>query len=294
MKGISAIVATYKRKDELVRLFDSIISNNVPELEVIVVDQNTDGLIDGVISDYSRKLDIQHIKMTEANQSKARNLGAAKARYPVICFPDDDCWFETDSLKKVQQFFNEKPSTDILVINWKQNPVVHTSSFNLTRKDVFSFKAVGYVTYVLFLNAGVFNKLGGFMETIGIGKYIGGGEDSELTFRAAQRNFNIFYRSDIIVNHKYIPILSRDLTTIRARQRAMGFMYAKYQVPKHVIVKGLAAPLFKMIVSIGKRRSKEYYNMFLGRTEGFLYGMKNRQQRTPEPSGLQSNISIGI
>jgi glycosyltransferase involved in cell wall biosynthesis len=294
MKGISAIVATYKRKDELVRLFDSIISNNIPELEVIVVDQNTDGLIDGVIKDYSRQLDIQHIKMTEANQSKARNLGAARAKYPVICFPDDDCWFEADSLSKVRQLFEEKPSTDMLVINWKQNPVLHANSFNLTRKDVFSFKAVGYVTYVLFLNAGVFEKLGGFMETIGIGKYIGGGEDSELTFRAADRNLNIFYHPDIIVNHKYIPILSRDLTTIRARQRAMGFMYAKYQVPKFVIVKGLAAPFIKMIFSVGKRRSKEYYNMFIGRTEGFLYGMKNRQQRMAEPSSLQSNISIGI
>jgi glycosyltransferase involved in cell wall biosynthesis len=276
MKGISAVIATYKRRDELVRLFDSMAKNNISELEAIVVDQNQDGLLDDIIEQYSKKLNIRHLKMTEANQSKARNYGASQAKFPIICFPDDDCWFEEDSLTKVQEFFNQNASTDLLVINWKQNPVVHTGSFSLTKKEIFSFRAVGYVTYVLFFNQGVFNRLGGFMETIGIGQYIGGGEDSELTFRAAHQNLKIYYGADIAVNHKYIPILSRDLNTIRARQRAMGLMYAKYEVPKFVVFKGLTAPLFKMAFCMSKRKAMEYYNMFLGRKEGFVYGLKNR------------------
>jgi glycosyltransferase involved in cell wall biosynthesis len=276
MKGISAIVATYRRKDELVQLFESLIKNNIDKLEVIVVDQNLDGLIDDLIEQYRRQLDILHLKMTEANQSKARNYGAALAKYPIICFPDDDCWFEDDSLQKVQQFFDQNTSTDLLIANWKQNPVVHTDSFSLSKKKIFSFRAVGYVTYVLFFNQGVFQRLGGFMETIGIGQYIGGGEDSELTFRAAHQNLNIFYRADIIINHTYIPILSRDLNTIRSRQRAMGLMYAKYEVPKFVILKGLTAPLIKMAFCMSKKKAREYYHMFLGRKEGYVYGLKNR------------------
>lgn len=274
MKGISAVVATYRRKDELNRLFDSVIKNDISNIELIVVDQNLDGLIDDVIDQYRSVLDINHIRMTEANQSKARNLGASKAKYPVICFPDDDCWFEEDALKKVQQYFESNTSTDLLVINWKQNPMVHTHSFPLTTKEVFSFRAVGYVTYVLFFNAGIFRKLGGFMETIGIGKYIGGGEDSELTFRAAAKGMNIYYDVTIGVNHKYIPITTRDLQTIRARQRAMGLMYAKYNVPKYVVIKGLAAPLIKMAFCMNRQKAKEYYNMFLGRKEGLIYGLK--------------------
>ena len=38
MKGISAVVATYRRKDELGRLFDSVISNQLQQIEMIVVD----------------------------------------------------------------------------------------------------------------------------------------------------------------------------------------------------------------------------------------------------------------
>jgi glycosyltransferase involved in cell wall biosynthesis len=274
MKGISAVVATYRRKDELVRLFDSVIKNDIQNLELLIVDQNQDGLLDDLLASYKNQLDIVHIKMEEANQSKARNLGASKARYPIICFPDDDCWFEKDSLVKVQQLFESKPETDVLVINWKQNPYVHNNSFHLTIRQLFSFKAVGYVTYVLFFNKGIFQKLGGFLETIGIGKYIGGGEDSELTFRAADQSMNIYYDAAIAVNHKYIPVTTRDTETIRARQRAMGLMYAKYKVPKHVVLKGLAAPLIKAAFCLNRRKAKEFYNMFLGRKEGLLYGWK--------------------
>lgn len=275
MKGISAVVATYRRKDELGRLFDSVISNQLQQIEMIVVDQNQDGLLDELIASYRDRLDIVHIKMKEANQSKARNLGASKAKYPVVCFPDDDCWFENDSLVKVVQYFDENPTTDLLVINWKQNPVVHRESFPLTSRQVFSFRGVGYVTYVLFFNQGIFQQLGGFMETIGIGKYIGGGEDSELTFRAASRGYKIYYHSGIAVNHKYIPITSRDLATIRARQRAMGLMYARYKVPSYVVFRGLAAPLLKMAFCMNRQKAREYYNMFLGRKEGLAYGLKH-------------------
>ncbi len=278
MNGISAVVATYRRKDELVRLFDSVIRNNIQNLELLIVDQNQDGLLDELLDSYKGQLDIVHIKQEEPNQSKARNLGASKAKYPIICFPDDDCWFENDSLIKVQQFFGNKPSTDLLIINWKQNPYIHNNSFNLTIRQLFTFKAVGYVTYVLFFNKGVFQKLGGFLETIGIGKYIGGGEDSELTFRAADQNMNIYYDADIAVNHKYIPITTRDTDTIRARQRAMGLMYAKYKVPTHVVFKGLAAPLIKAAFCMNRQKAKEFYNMFLGRKEGLLYGLKQRNQ----------------
>lgn len=278
MKGISAVVATYRRKDELERLFDSVIENNIDQIELIIVDQNKDGLIDNLVLSYSHRLDLTHVKLEEANQSKARNIGASMAKYPIICFPDDDCWFEKDALKKVQSFFDSSPETDMLVINWKQNPVMVEQSGNLLPKEIYSFRSVGYVTYVLFFNEGVFSRLGGFMESIGIGKYIGGGEDSELTFRATARGLRIFYNAAIGVNHRYIPITSRDLPTIRARQRAMGLMYARYKVPRSVVLKGLAAPLVKMAFCFNRRKAMEFYNMFLGRKEGLVYGWKQNSQ----------------
>jgi glycosyltransferase involved in cell wall biosynthesis len=275
MQGISAVVATINRKDELKRLFDTVVSNGVSNLELIIVDQNTNGLLDTLVAEYSTKLDIVHLKRQEANQSRARNYGASFAKYPILCFPDDDCWFENDSLGKVQQYF-ENSDTDLLVINWKQNPKVYNTSFSLTKSKVFSFRAVGYVTYVLFFRLGVFRELGGFIEDIGIGKYIGGGEDSELTFRAVSNGYKLFFAADILVNHKYININTRDLPVIRARTRAIGLMYAMYDIPVHVIARGLIAPLLKMLVSFNTRKAKEWFNIFVARWEGLYYGLKHK------------------
>lgn len=276
--GISAVVATLNRKAELQRLFDTLVLQSLPHFELIVVDQNQDGLLDELIAQYRTSLEIVHLKMNEANQSKARNLGARSARYPIICFPDDDCWFEVDALPAVLRHFEAQPATDLLVINWRQNPNLHPRSMPLTKKEIYSFRSVGYVTYVLFFRKEVFVELGGFVENIGIGQYIGGGEDSELTFRAAREGKKIYYDASIVVNHKYIPINSREHSVIRARQRGMGMVYAKYRLPFPVIFRGFVAPLVRMVVAMNNKKSGEYYNIFRGRLEGYVHTLKQEKK----------------
>src|SRR5438874_54715 len=105
MMGVSAVVATYRRKEELRRLFESVLAQVPHPLELIIVDQNRDGLIDDLMAEYSDRLPLVHLRMEEANQSKARNLGAKAARYEILCFPDDDCWFDEGALQGVQQHF---------------------------------------------------------------------------------------------------------------------------------------------------------------------------------------------
>lgn len=274
MPFISAVVATLNRTTELERFFDSVLLNRQADIELIIVDQNRDFLIDGLINKYMPKLNIVHVKMEEANQSKARNYGATLAKGRVLCFPDDDCWFENNSLHQVMQYFATGNAADMLIIHWKQNPVQGIPSGSLTPKFIYSFKAVGYATYVMFFKREKFEELGGFMQTIGIGKYIGGGEDSELLFRAAKENFSIYYDSKIGVNHLYIAVYIRDMPTIRARQRAMGLMYYQYPVSAFVIFKGMISPFIKMITAPGADR-KKHYNAGVGRLQGFIHGYKN-------------------
>jgi glycosyltransferase involved in cell wall biosynthesis len=288
MTGISAVIATYNRRTQLETLFESIIQNNFPAFEAIVVDQNTDGLIDDIIEKYQGAFEIHHLKITEPNQSKARNIGASMAKYSVICFPDDDCWFDKDTLPKIINYFGKDDyKTDLLIINWQQHPKQLPQSTTVTAKSLFSFRSVGYGTIVLIFKTAAFRKLGGFLEYIGIGKYIGGGEDSELTFRAASCGMKLYYNKDIKINHLYKPIVNADLSMIRSRQRAMGFLFAKYKVPLWVIVRGLASPMLRMILTFRHEKRKKFYNIFLARIEGLRYGVRsNNMSVVAEPAIL--------
>ena len=83
MTGISAVVATYNRKDELKNLFDSLNQDDTSFLELIIVDQNEDGLIDDLIRHYSSVLDIKHLKFKERQNSKASSAAAAASILPA-------------------------------------------------------------------------------------------------------------------------------------------------------------------------------------------------------------------
>jgi GT2 family glycosyltransferase len=275
MTGISAVIATYNRKDELKNLFDSVTQSDTSFLELIIVDQNEDGLIDDLIRQYSRVLDIKHLKFKERQNSKARNLGAEMAKHSFICFPDDDCWFDKDSLTRVLAYFDKNPKTDLLIIRWNENPAFQLNSNHLTYKVISSFKApIGYAAITLFMKKQVFFELGGFDITFGIGSYIGGGEDTELIFKIANAKKDIFYDHSIGVNHLYMPSRNRSLAIMRSRQRGIGLIYSKYKLSPFVIARGMVSPLWKMIISFNFEASKLYYNILVGRLEGFFYKRK--------------------
>ena len=277
MEGISAIIATYKRKAELEKLLQSFVLNKYPAAEIIIVDQNPDNLIDDLISSYRAALEIKHLKLNVPNQSLARNYGVKEATYPVICFPDDDCWFDNDTLQKVSDHFSTHTTTDLLIVNWKQNQRPGGAvSQPLGARQICSFKApVHYGTIVLFFKRESFIRIGGFNESIGLGFYIGGGEDSELMFRAANQNLNIYYDAGIYINHNYTPLVTRDLQSIRSRQRAIGFIYIKCRVSAFVLVRGVFSPLLNMFVCFNQTAIKAHYHTLMGRLEGLVYGFRN-------------------
>lgn len=276
MTGISAVVATYKRKFELERLLRSVL-DDAPHLEIIIVDQNGDNLIDELVRIYAKSLRIIHVKLAEPNQSRARNYGAAHATMPIICFPDDDCWFDPNSIKNVIAYFDNNVSTDLLIINWRQKAIEgNATSTALTKRTIYSYKApVNYGMIALFFRREPFFKLGGLIEDIGIGKYIGAGEDAEILFRSAKKGLRIYYESQIFINHHYTHDEKRTVAITRSRQRAPGFIYSRYGSP-YVVMRGLLAPLFKMIFCLNMQSSKIYYNTFLARFEGLLYGFRHR------------------
>jgi GT2 family glycosyltransferase len=275
MTGISAVVATYNRKDELKNLFDSLTQSDTSFLELIIVDQNEDGFIDDLVRHYSSVLDIKHLKFKERQNSKARNFGAEMARHSLICFPDDDCWFDKNSLSKVLAYFDNEPKTDMLIIRWNQNPAFQLNSLSLTYKVISSFKApIGYAAITLFMKKEIFFDLGGFDIIFGIGSYIGGGEDTELIFKIANAKKHIFYDHSIGVNHLYMPSRNRSLAIMRSRQRGIGLIYSKYKLSPLVIIRGMCSPLLKMIISFNFDSIKLYYNILVGRLEGFFYRRK--------------------
>ena len=92
--------------------------------------------------------------------------------------------------------------------------------------------------------------------------------------KIANAKKHIFYDHSIGVNHLYMPSRNRSLAIMRSRQRGIGLIYSKYKLSPLVIIRGMCSPLLKMIISFNFDSIKLYYNILVGRLEGFFYRQK--------------------
>lgn len=92
--AVSIVVATYNRADLLPESLDSFLSQDYPNLEVLVVDDGSSDRTRKVLKRYARRNSperFRHVHQDNAGQAVALNRGYALARGDLIGYmPDDD------------------------------------------------------------------------------------------------------------------------------------------------------------------------------------------------------------
>jgi glycosyltransferase involved in cell wall biosynthesis len=91
---VSVIIPTHDRAAVITRAVDSVLSQEGPELEVIVVDDgSTDGTRQVVESHYGDDARVTYLFQEQSGVAGARNTGLARARGDLVGFLDsDDVW----------------------------------------------------------------------------------------------------------------------------------------------------------------------------------------------------------
>jgi glycosyltransferase involved in cell wall biosynthesis len=229
-EGLSLICATRDRQIELRRLMESLRAQTNSNFELILVDQNQSLSISELISEFNASISIIHLRQAESNNSKARNLGSAKANYTWLGFPDDDCWYPPDF---VQNLLNQiRDEMDGVFINWTDpthNPAKVRFQFEagtMTTKDAFTLASC----ICLFLKKSTFMNARGFNERLGLGDntVIKAGEEQELTLRLLQSNTFIHKYPHTVVHHLMVERLWDESFQSRiASQGACDFLFTR-------------------------------------------------------------------
>jgi glycosyltransferase involved in cell wall biosynthesis len=111
----SLIVATMSRTNELKRFLESLTQQDFSDYEVILVDQNDDDRLQGIIDEFAGRVPLLRISSPKG-ASRARNNGLRAASGDLIAFPDDDCWYSPGLLPKVGQWFQDHPKYSIFAV----------------------------------------------------------------------------------------------------------------------------------------------------------------------------------
>jgi len=245
----SLILATYGRTDELHVFLDSLQLQRNRSFELIVVDQNPDDRIRAFL-EHARAGSVEAIWIRQdcPNLSLARNAGLEAADGEFVGFPDDDCWYEPDTLLRIQDFVASAKEVDGIVARWVDvTPGPGDETARLSLDDWRRFRGGDASSIALFLRRSTLKSIGGFDPRFGVGRWYGAGEETDLVLRLLADGADIRVLPAARVRHAP-PRLARihsfaEWQEKRRRERGVGALYAKHRLSPFVVARGLLAPL---------------------------------------------------
>lgn len=274
----SLIMATVARVTDVERFLFFLSEQSYNNFELIIVDQNKDDRLKAIIERYSDKISIIHIK-SPVGLSKARNCGLRYATGDILAFPDDDCWYPPDLLKKVRDFLDAFHEYGGYIGRTKdENDNVVSGRFDKSG-GIISLHNVWerQVSTAIFLKREIVELVGSFDEELGVGAgtLYGSGEETDYIIRAIKQGAALYYDPELYIYHPN-PILHYDFAVVKRGFKygcGMGRVLRKHNFPIHFVFCKLIRPLGGAFISLaGLQFMKAIYHgaVLVGRIVGYL------------------------
>jgi glycosyltransferase involved in cell wall biosynthesis len=273
---VSLILATKGRVEEVERFVRSLADQGHDDSELVVVDQNEDSRLDGILAATKLPFPIMHLR-SKSGLSHARNVGLAAATGNIITFPDDDCWYPMGLLARVVSEFRSCPSVDGLT-GRSEDGQGQASGGNFSRaQGQVNLNNVWKrgISYTIFLRSSVCSVVGSFDEELGVGTHTPfvSGEETDYLIRTVKLGFNIQYLPDLVVFHPN-PVLYNSNHCSKAFRYGvgMGRVLSKHRYKLSFNLYTILRPIGGVLLSLlALRIRKAVYHLAIAR--GRVYGL---------------------
>ncbi|MDC7218867.1 MAG: glycosyltransferase family 2 protein [Spirochaetales bacterium] len=208
MPYFSLIVATINRTEHHLNLIKSLKEQSFKDFEIIIVDQNSHSRLKKQLQSQLSSYNLTYLHVRHSmGLSAARNYGLKNASGQVIAFPDDDCWYQKNTLKKVKAHFDEMPTLQgVTGLVTDPSGDYSAGGFMLKKQCVQITRDNAWMTTNssgIFLKKAPVNYVGNFDEAIGLGapRFISG-EETDLVLRICELGSPVLYDADVNVFHE--------------------------------------------------------------------------------------------
>jgi hypothetical protein len=106
---ISAVIPTYNRADLLPATLEAVLGQTLPADEILVVDDGSQDDTQAVLQRYAPR--VQGLRIANAGDLAARNVGLAAARGELVAFCDSDDLWRPDYLASMAALWAAEPAT---------------------------------------------------------------------------------------------------------------------------------------------------------------------------------------
>ena len=117
----SIISAVYNVEKYIRQTLDSVVSQTLKDIEIIIIDNNSSDSTLDIVNEYAQKDERITVYKNTSNikQGAARNFGVQMARGDYIFFIDGDDYMELDAVEKLYNKITETDA-DITICTWNQ------------------------------------------------------------------------------------------------------------------------------------------------------------------------------
>jgi glycosyltransferase involved in cell wall biosynthesis len=281
---VSLVLATLGRDWELADFLKSLMIQTYKDFELIIIDQNKDGKIDDIVESINSYLDVKHVKVNFTGNARARDYGIGLAQGRIVAFPDDDCAYDKDVLKKVVAEFKRRPNLSILVAGSYD---VSSSRFSIgvnshSARYFSRFNMMGVEFTQFFDRKKIDSRHFRLDHDFGIGSKYSGAEGFELLYRLLRAGSAAFYTPEIKIYHPDKDHYKLGTSRMLMYSTGVGAYIRKFANQQDVFIlyyivrKMFVAPILKMLLAVvllnPRKLAYSFYNL-VGIWRGFLaYG----------------------
>jgi glycosyltransferase involved in cell wall biosynthesis len=279
LPSFDLVVATIGRVEELERLLQSLAAQTHTGFRVLVVDQNEDDRLGGVLQRQS-SLDLIRLQ-SSPGLSRARNAALQQLCGDLVAFPDDDCIFPHDLLERVAQRFADRPELDGLTGRAEdergRSPSWSSVGGTLTRDNLWNRA----ISFTIFLRRPVSERVGPFDEQLGLGsgRPWSSGEEIDYLVRAVAAGARIEFDPTVVVAHESKDLSPTALRSVGARDGAsIGYILRKHRYPPRMLGKMFVRPVggaLRAIATLDGARARFHLATLGGRLRGYATSSKS-------------------
>jgi glycosyltransferase involved in cell wall biosynthesis len=117
MPLISIIIPAYNREKYIAEAVESVLAQDYPNKEIIVVDDGSTDSTAEIIKRYGGR--VRYIKKENGGEASARNLGLSSARGELIAWLDSDDYYLSGKLSAQAKYLEERTAAEIVFCKYE-------------------------------------------------------------------------------------------------------------------------------------------------------------------------------
>jgi glycosyltransferase involved in cell wall biosynthesis len=233
---VSVVICTRNRPDTILQAVTSVLANNHPAFDVIVIDQSTSPATGRILSPIvAMDPRLRYLHVEEPGLSRAYNTGTQYTQGELLAFTDDDCEVPPDWLQAISRAFSADADADLLYGQVlpppDEPPGGIVPALRLERHERLSqrtgFRIIGMGANFA-ARRRLFEAIGGFDVVLGGGGPLCSSQDYDLAYRAFRAGRVILLCPEVKLIHYGRRTYQDWPATLRAYGIGDGGFYFKH------------------------------------------------------------------